>query len=66
MANKFLRQRLISTVAPARSLAPAKGSKQVEQFPRTTYHKIVKVWASLEEVGSPLATGKDFSRHRLV
>jgi hypothetical protein len=43
MVKKFLGKRLISTVAPARSLAPAKGSKQAEQFAKTTCNNIVKV-----------------------
>jgi len=40
--------------------------KQEEQFQKTTCHKTVKVWASIKEIGSPLATDEDFSRHRLV
>ena len=29
-------------------------------IPEITYHKTVKVWASLEEIGGPLATGGGF------
>jgi hypothetical protein len=59
--SKFLRLQLISKVAPARSLAAAEGLEQAEQFPKTTYHKTLKIWASLEEIGSQLATGEIFA-----
>ena len=62
--HKILPRRLIFPVALAGSLAPSRRLKQAEQFLRTTLHDVLKVWPSLEKIGSPPATGKDVSQHR--
>jgi hypothetical protein len=61
MVKKFSPPVIYFIVALARTLTLATGSKQAEQFPKTICHMTVKVWASLKEIGSPLATKEDTS-----